>query len=374
MGGAQPLDAAHGVGADGVGGVVQDEAGEQRPVGAGERGLGELGQHQPGDDPGRLGVAALRQVDADPHGVLDGPQGEGPPGAVRGRRGGGGLAGRVGGCLPPGGGAVGTEDVCEGGPVQEGDPLREQHRDVVPALCLPGPRVEVPQLGRVAGDGGAQRGEGAGGAAEEFPQLRYAGEVAVRGAVRPDELGQGGGGAAGVREEVAGQGFGEEPGRVVGLLGAAVQVEVVPGLGVSDGDDRVEGVVGGEAGAPGGHGDDGGAAREGLEAQGLGDGSGEPFGLARPGGADGEQGGAEQLGFEGDAGGAAGVGVAGWSAAVPMRTCPVTRSWVAVRVGRSRRPEGWAQAAAPCARTASVKAARRAGWVRTPSQARRMRA
>ena len=62
----QPLQPAHRLRGDRVGGVVQDQAGEQGPVPPrGGRG-GELREQQPGQDPGRLGVAVLGQVDAHP--------------------------------------------------------------------------------------------------------------------------------------------------------------------------------------------------------------------------------------------------------------------------------------------------------------------
>ncbi len=60
----------------------------------------------------------------------------------------------------------------------------------------------------------------------------------------------------------------------------------------------------------GGDGDDGGAVGERVQTHRLDDGPHEPHALAGPGGPDGEERGPEEGGFECDAGGAAGVGVA----------------------------------------------------------------
>lgn len=71
-------------------------------------------------------------------------------------------------------------------------------------------------------------------------------------AERSEELGEDGGGAAGVAagvrvREVADERLGEHGRRLVGVGGAAVQVEVVDGVGAADADDDVVGVGRAEA-------------------------------------------------------------------------------------------------------------------------------
>lgn len=234
-------------------------------------------------------MPAFGEVHADPQRVLQGAQRERPPGAG------------------------GVEEAREGGAVQQGDTVGEGRSGVGVGPVLAFPRVELAEhLGLAGGlQRAAQGGEGGGYAIEEFAQLGHGGEAAVRGPERPEELGEGGGGPAYVDPgDVPHEALGEEHRGLVGVGGAAVEVQVVDGVGVADAHDDVVGPVGPEGGAGGGDRDDGGLPGQGLQRERLHDRAHQPGGLAGAGGADGEQGGAEDRGVEGDAAAAAGVRVA----------------------------------------------------------------
>lgn len=124
--GAQPLDGADRVRRDGAGGVVEDQAGEERAVGAGRRARGELGEDEPGEYPGRLRVRPFREVDPDPYGVFERAQREGP------------------------GRARGVEEPGEGGPVEGGDPVGECRSWITRSPGLPGAGVEFALQAEVA--------------------------------------------------------------------------------------------------------------------------------------------------------------------------------------------------------------------------------
>lgn len=101
-----------------MGGVVEDEAGEQGAVPAGRGALRELGEDEPRQHPGDLGVAPFREVDADPQRVFQTPQRE-----------------RVAA-------AGGVEEPGERGPVEQRDAVGEQGARVTGPGGLPFPRVE----------------------------------------------------------------------------------------------------------------------------------------------------------------------------------------------------------------------------------------
>ncbi len=114
------------------------------------------------------------------------------------------------------------------------------------------------------------------------------------GAEGTEQLGEDGGGAAAVAArvrvgEVADEGLGEYGGGLVGVGGAAVEVEVVHGVGVADADDDVIGLCRAEPGARRADHHDRGPAGQGVQAQGLGERSHQGTGLPGAGRADGEQ-------------------------------------------------------------------------------------
>ncbi|MET9862719.1 hypothetical protein ABZY93_26155 [Streptomyces smyrnaeus] len=74
----QPLEPAQRLRGAPLRDVVQDQASEQRLVLAGGRARGELRQEQPRQDPGGIGVSALRQVDPCAHRPVQRPDTEGP--------------------------------------------------------------------------------------------------------------------------------------------------------------------------------------------------------------------------------------------------------------------------------------------------------
>src|SRR5690606_7651871 len=115
-----------------------------------------------------------------------------------------------------------------------------------------------------------------GGAVEQLPQFGDGGEPAVDGAERSEQLGQDGGGAAavaaGVRVgQIPGESFGEHGGGLVGVGGAAVQVEVVHRVGVADAHDDVVGVGRAESGSRRADDHHGGPPGQRVQAQRLGD-------------------------------------------------------------------------------------------------------
>ncbi len=129
-------------------------------------------------------------------------------------------------------------------------------------------------------------------------------------AVRAQQLGEDGGGAAAVQAaDVSDEPFREDGGGLVGVAGAAVEVQVVGGGGVADADDDVEGLVRAQRCPRAAHGEDGRLSGQGTQPEGLDDGPHQPVGLAGAGRPDGQQRGAEQGGVQGQAGGPAGVGV-----------------------------------------------------------------
>lgn len=121
-------------------------------------------------------MPALGQVDPDPDGVVEGLQRERPR-----------LSGRV-------------EEPREGGPVEQRDPVREDAPHIPRIPHLPLPRVEFPQQRLLPGvlEPLAQRGHRPRRPVEQLTQLRYGGEAAVDGPERAEELGEHGGGPAGV--------------------------------------------------------------------------------------------------------------------------------------------------------------------------------
>src|SRR5690606_26911833 len=133
---------------------------------------------------------------------------------------------------------------------------------------------------------------------------------------RSEQLGQDGGGAAavaaGVRVgQIPGESFGEHGGGLVGVGGAAVQVEVVHRVGVADAHDDVVGVGRAESGSRRADDHHGGPPGQRVQAQRLGDRAHHGAGLAGAGRSDGEEGRAEQVGAEGEAAAAVDVRVAG---------------------------------------------------------------
>lgn len=123
------------------------------------------------------------------------------------------------------------------------------------------------------------------------------------GAERPEQLGQHGGGAAAVAArmrvgEIPHERLGEHGRRLVGVAGAAVQVQVVDRVRVSDPYDDVVRVLRSEPRARRADHDHGGPSGERVQAQRLGQRPHDGPRLAGPGGPDGEQGGAEQVGSE----------------------------------------------------------------------------
>ncbi len=239
-------------------------------------------------------MAAFRQVDADPDGVVEGLEREGA------------------------GPARGVEERGEGGPVQQRHPVRQYAAHVPGPAQLPLAGVQLAQQRVLSGRPQllAQFGQWSGAAVEQLPQFRDAREASVHRVEGAEELGEDGGGAAGVAAgvrvgEVADQGFGEDDGGLVRVGGAAVQVEVVHGVRVADPYDDVVGVGRAEVRARGTDHDDRGAPGERVQAQRLGERPHQAAGLARAGRSDGQQGGAQQVGAEGEAGASVGVGVAG---------------------------------------------------------------
>ncbi|CAM5626302.1 hypothetical protein SCALM49S_05640 [Streptomyces californicus] len=222
------------------------------------------------------GVTALRQVDADPQRVL----------AERTQREGAGVG--------PGG-----EEPGERGPVQQRDPVRESGGGVAGAARLAGPGLQLTEHRVLPGgfESGAESGDGLRGAVEEFAQFRYGGEVAVGGPGRGRAAGRGRwrrGGCPGCRHRR--RALREDGGCLVGVGGAAVEVEVVGGGGVADAYDDVEGVVRAEGCARAADGEYGRLSGQGAQPEGLDDGPHQPGGLARAGRSDGQQRGAEEGG------------------------------------------------------------------------------
>jgi hypothetical protein len=96
--------------------------------------------------------------------------------------------------------------------------------------------------------------------------------------------------------EITDQRLGQHGGGLVGVGGAAVEVEVVHGLGIADLYDDVVGVDRAEPGARGADHDHRGPSGEGVQAQRLGERPHHGGGLAGAGRADRQQGGAEEIG------------------------------------------------------------------------------
>ena len=180
----QPLDPPYGLGRDDAGRVVQDEAGEQRPVLPDRDTRRELGEHQPRQDPRGVGVPALGQIDPHPYGVVEGAQREGPR-----------LPRRV-------------EEPGERGPVEQRDPVREHAAHVARVPQLPLPRVEFAQqrlLSRRRSSALRSAPSGSGRTVEELAQLGHGGEAAVDGTERPEELGERRWSSGGCRRRGAGR-------------------------------------------------------------------------------------------------------------------------------------------------------------------------
>lgn len=287
--GTQPPDTPDRLRGDGVRGVVQDEADEERPVGAGGGDRGELGEDEPRQQPGRLGVRTFGEVDPDPQRqVLQGPQREGP-----GQR--------------PGG-----EERRERGAVEQGNPVGEHRTGVPGSALLPGTGLQLAQHGLVAARSEClpQRADRVQVAVEELPERGHPGEVPVHRAVRAEQLGEDRGGPPAVQVgHVADQPLREYARGLVRVGRAAVQVEVVHGRRVADPHDDVVRLVGAELLPCAADGEHRGPSGEGLEGEGLDDRPDQTVGLPGPGRSDRQQRGAEQCGFQGDARAAAGVRV-----------------------------------------------------------------
>lgn len=277
---AQPLDAAHRLGGDRPRGVVQDQAGEVRAPGP-DDGV-ELGEDEPGDQPAGLLVAALGQVDPHPQGVV-GQRAQGERAA----------------------GSATAEEVGEQRTVQQREAVGQRPARVAVPTRLPQACLEFAahELVAARGERLPQRVQRALLPLQQFAQLGQGGEAAVHRVEGAEELGQRGAGALRAhRLQVAHQCLGEEFGRLVGVLGLGVGVEVVHRGGVTDADDHVEGVVGAERVPRRGDGDDGAGPGERLQRERLGDRFDQGAGLAGAGGADGEQRGAEHVRAEGGPG------------------------------------------------------------------------
>ena len=324
------------------------QANSERSVRASAR-LGELREHQPGERSASLRVAALGQFDTDPQRVVEGAQRELPAAAVVSKK--PAKAGRSSR-------AIRSASSTPMSPARAD--CRSRASSSRSMRCAPVARPPARCAAR------RQRGRRA---VQQFAQLGHGGEAPVDAPGRARAAGPARSRPGGCRRragggEVADEGLGEHPGRLVGVVGAAVEVEVVGGVGVARPDHDVERVVGPEAGPGRGrrrrrrrcpasawrHSD----STTGRTSRAV---------LPRPGRPDGEQRGAEQRGLQGDAGAAARVAGCAWSStAVPIRTWRGEQvvAGGAARAGRAR-PEGWAQAAAPVPRTVSAKAASRVG-------------
>lgn len=295
------------------------------------------------------------QVDADTQRMFQGAQRERPP-------------------LPGG-----VEESGEGGPVQQGHPVGEGRSGVAVGPVLAGPGVELAQHRLLSPadrpEVAAQRLEGGGHLVEQFAQLGHGREAVVRRPERAEELGEGGRGPAHVDPgDVPDEGLGEQGGGLVGVGGAAVEVEVVDGGGVADADHDVVGVVRPELGPGRADGDDGGLAGERLEREDSTTGRTRRRVLPLPEGPTARSEVPSTSGSRANPVPRRAYGLRTPSSTVPSSTCRASRSCRAARTGRSRAPDGCTQAPAPLSRTASSKALIREGSARTESQARRMRA
>lgn len=119
--------AAHDLGGEGVRGVVEGKEGEEGAVGTGRGGGVELGEEQPGQQPGGVRVAPLGEVDANPHRVFQGSEGEGPSAAG------------------------GVEEALERRPVEQCHPVGEYRCRIAVDVLLTGPGIELAQHGLLSG-------------------------------------------------------------------------------------------------------------------------------------------------------------------------------------------------------------------------------
>lgn len=114
-----------------------------------------------------------------------------------------------------------------------------------------------PAVGQVP----AQLAEGVRHLVEQLAQFGHGGEAPVRRPEGPQQLGEGGRGPAHLDPlHVSDEGLGEQGGGLVGVRRAAVEVEVVDGVGVADADHDVVRGVRPEPGPGRADGDDGGLA------------------------------------------------------------------------------------------------------------------